>query len=429
MSEGNHRTGVDGDLRWLTVIGIGEDGFDAVPQPALERLKDAEVVYGGARHLAALQAWQRTQSTPLTAQTVPWPSPLTAALDTIATERGRPTCVLASGDPFWFGIGATLARWIPAEEMAVYPAASAYSLAAARMGWPLQTVRCLSVHGRDLARVRQDLAPGRRLLLLSWDGSTPADLAHLLCEDGYGASELTVLEHLGHLDAERIRTAPATEWAGSEAGTPVADLNTIALTCRGAPAIPSTASCAPGRSEDAFEHDGPITKSEVRAATLAYLAPRPGERLWDIGAGSGAVGIEWMRAADGGHALAVESDPERCARIRRNAERFGVPDLTLIEGRAPACLPATGTPDAVFVGGGLTEPGLLEALLDRLAPQGRIVANSVTAEGDARLQEAHQALGGRMVRLSVERAEPLGRMTGWRPLRAVTLWAWSRSDG
>ncbi|MFV8835061.1 precorrin-6y C5,15-methyltransferase (decarboxylating) subunit CbiE [Aquisalimonas sp.] len=394
---------------WLTIIGIGEDGVDGLAPAAREALSGADSLFGGQRHLDLVPAREGQAR-------IAWPSPLSDALPWIRDRRGRPVCVLATGDPFWYGIGATLAHEVPAAEMTVHPVPSAFSLAAARMGWPLQITRCLSAHGRALDRVRPWLQPGARLLVLSWDGTTAAALAELLRTNGFGASTLTVLEHLGGEVEQRVE-ATAAAWSQ----TRTADLNTIAIACESAPdarVLPATA----GRPDALFEHDGQITKREVRAVTLAQLAPRRGETLWDVGAGSGAIGIEWMLVDAHNHAVAVEPDPDRAQRVQANARACGVPDLACVNGRAPEALAGLPRPDAVFVGGGLTTVGLLTACHEALPSGGRLVANSVTVEGDAVLADAVARWGGELTRLAVSRSEPLGGFHGWRPLRPVTIW-------
>ncbi|MFP4615119.1 MAG: precorrin-6y C5,15-methyltransferase (decarboxylating) subunit CbiE [Thiohalorhabdus sp.] len=407
---GNDGSPVRDGQPWLTLVGLGEDGAAGLTPAARAAVERAETVFGGERHLDLVPEVPGQER-------IAWPSPLTDALPWIEARRGRPVCVLASGDPFWHGIGATLARRLPPEEMVAHPAPSAFSLAAARLGWPLQETRCLSLHGRALERVHPRLHDGARLLLLSWDGTTPAALARRLVERGFGASTLTVLERMGGPE-ERRREARATDWGEAA----VADLNTIALTCRADPEARPVAR-APGRPEEAFAHDGQITKREVRAVTLAHLAPGAGELLWDIGAGSGAIGVEWMLADPANRAVAVEPRPERIANIAANARALGVPDLQTVEGKAPEALEGLPGPDAVFIGGGLTTPGLLDRCREALPAGGRLVANSVTVEGDAVLAEARQRLGGQLTRLAVDRAEPLGGFSGWSPLRPVTIWS------
>ncbi len=400
--------------RWLSVVGIGEDGWDGLSPAARALVEGAELLAGGARHLALVP--ERTGQ-----ERLPWPSPLSDAYPALLARRGRRVCVLASGDPSWYGIGATLTRLVPADEMLAVPAPSAFSLAAARMGWPLQDCIPLTVHGRPLELVIPHLQPGARLLILSWDGTTPAKLAALLRARGFGPSRLTALEAMGG-PRERHAASSAEDWAAeswTEEG--VADLNTMAVECAAAPgarALPRT----PGLPDDWFEHDGQITKREIRAVTLSWLAPRRGELLWDIGAGSGSIGVEWMLSDPANRAIAVEHKADRAARIPANAAAFGVPGLELVRGKAPEALSGLPAPDAVFIGGGLTNDGVLDACWSALKPGGRIVANAVTLESEAMLIATHKRLGGQLSQIAVSRAAPIGGFTGWRPLMPVTLW-------
>lgn len=381
-------------MTWLTIVGIGEDGLDGL-SPAVRALVDsAEVLVGGERHLAMAPGGQERH---------PWPTPFAAGRDLLERLRPRRVAVLASGDPMWFGAGATLARWFDPAEVTVAPHPGAFSLAAARLKWPLQEVSCLSAHGRPLAALALHFQPGRRLLVLSEDGATPPALAALLAERGFAASRVTVLERLGG-PAERV--IPITEG-------PFDPLNLVAVEVAGGPGLP----LVPGLPDDAFEHDGQLTKREVRAVTLSSLAPLPGRLLWDVGAGSGSVGIEWMRA--GGRAVAIEDRPDRAARIARNAVRLGVPGLEIIQARAPDGLPWSD-PDAVFVGGGVSVPGVLDACWQALRPGGRLVANAVTTQAEAVLLGFHAAHGGELIRLSVTRLEPTGRFHAWAPAAPVT---------
>jgi precorrin-6Y C5,15-methyltransferase (decarboxylating) len=385
---------------WLTVIGIGEDGRDGLPGAALALIDGAERVIGGARHLALAGRGDRGQA---------WPQPFAAARPLLESWRGRKVVVLASGDPLWFGAAATLARWFDPAEITVLPHVGAFSLAAARLGWPLQECLCLSIHGRPLDAVALHLAPGRRLLILAEDRHSPAAIAGLLADLGYGPSRLTVLERLG---GPRERVHEDVTGAAD-------DLAVIAVACAAAPET-RPLSTVPGLPDEAFLHDGQITKRDIRAATLAALAPLPGALLWDVGAGSGSVAIEWMRA--GGRAAALEPDPVRRDRIARNAARLGVPDLTIRAGAAPADLPLDGVPDAVFVGGGTAAEGVLETCWAALKPGGRLVANAVTAEGEAALLAFHRHHGGEMVRLAVSHLAALGSdgPLAWRPALPVT---------
>ncbi|AWK84864.1 precorrin-6y C5,15-methyltransferase (decarboxylating) subunit CbiE [Azospirillum thermophilum] len=396
--------------RWLSIVGIGEDGWDGLSPAARALVTQAERLIGGARHLSLVpeRPGQQRES---------WPSPLSDAFPALLERRGRPVCVLASGDPSWYGIGATLSRLVAAEEMRVIPAPSAFSLAAARLGWALQETVCLTVHGRPLDLVVPHLQPGARLLILSWDGTTPSRLATLLCRRGFAASRLTVLEAMG---GPRERRSDGTA-AGMAAADRMADLNTIALECvaePGARVLP----LAPGLPDEWFEHDGQITKREMRAVTLSFLAPRRGELLWDVGAGSGSIGIEWMLCDPANRAVAVEHHEERAARILANAAAFGVPGLELARGKAPDALAGLPAPDAVFIGGGLTAAGVLDACWEALKPGGRLVANAVTLETEAVLIEAHWRLGGTLSQIAVSRVGAVGGFRGWRPLMPVTLW-------
>ncbi|MGF7173850.1 precorrin-6y C5,15-methyltransferase (decarboxylating) subunit CbiE [Azospirillum doebereinerae] len=395
--------------RWLSVVGLGEDGWDGLSPAARAVVERAEFLIGGARHLSLIPAIAGQER-------AAWPSPLTDAFPSLLARRGQRVCVLASGDPSWYGIGATLSRIVPATETMLIPAASAFSLAAARLGWPVQETVCLTVHGRPLELVVPHLQPNARLLVLSWDGTTPAKLAALLRARGFGASRLTALEAMGGPRESRTE-ATAESWTAER----IADLNTVAVECIAAPGariLPR----APGQPDDWFEHDGQITKREVRAVTLSFLAPRRGESLWDVGAGSGSIGIEWMLADPANRAVAVEHREDRVARILSNAAAFGVPGLEVARGKAPGALAGRTPPDAVFIGGGVTNEGVLDACWDALKPGGRLVANAVTLESEAVLFDAHKRLGGELSQIAVARAAPVGGFRGWRPLMPVTLW-------
>ena len=373
------------------------------------------MVFGGSRHLALAAPLIRSQ-------TCLWQSPFERSMEAVVARRGSPVVVLASGDPFFFGVGATLARHIGADEMNVIPAPSSFSLAAARLGWPLQDVATISLHGRPLDLIRPHLQPGRKILALTSDENGPAVLADLLSENGFGQSLLTILEALGG-PRERITSQPAA--AFSLAG--ISPLNLCAIDVvagQGARVLP----LATGLNDDLFEHDGQITKREIRAITLSALAPRRGELLWDIGAGSGSVAIEWMLADPAMRAIAIEASPERAARIRRNADSCGVPGLIVVEGEAPEALTGLPEPDAIFIGGGGSDPGVLDGALAALRRGGRLVANAVTTEMEAILLAAHHRHGGSLLRIDIARAAPIGGMTGWRPAMPVTQWAWTKPE-
>jgi precorrin-6Y C5,15-methyltransferase (decarboxylating) len=393
-------------LPWLGVIGIGDDGLGSLGPAAHALLAGAEVLVGGARQLAMV--------TDHPAERLAWRSPLEATLGELEGLRGRPVVVLASGDPMCFGVGELLARHFAAEEMRVLPAPSAISLACARLAWSQQEVEPLSLHGRPAELLNRHLAPGARLIVLSHDGETPNLIAATLAAQGWGPSQLKVLEHLGGA-RERCSEGRAEDWRPQR----FAALNTVAIECRaGADAMPRAR--IPGLPDEAFRSDGMLTRREVRAATLARLLPLPGQCLWDVGAGSGAVAIEWLRATRRGRAVAIERDPARCALVRANAAALGTPELVPVEGTAPGALAGLPAPDAVFVGGGSRAPGLLDACWQALAPGGRLVANVVTVEGERALLEWQARHGGDLVRIEVAHLAPIGGLHAWRPALPVT---------
>ncbi|MBM7509932.1 precorrin-6Y C5,15-methyltransferase (decarboxylating) [Nocardioides salarius] len=398
----------------VVVIGVGDDGWEGLPEPLQRTVLEAEVVLGGDRHLAMLPAG-------VDQLRLAWPSPLREGLPALLWQHdGRRVVALASGDPFVSGIAGTLVGLLGAEAVEVHPAVSSVALARARMRWPAETVEVVTVVGRRPETVVRQLAPGRRLVVLSSDATTPSVLARLLVEHGYAGSTMSVLSHLGGEREARV-DATAEAWhADPPAGVP--DLNLVALELRG----PVVGSWATGLPDDAFEHDGQLTKRDLRAAALSRLAPQPGQLLWDVGAGAGSVGIEWMRAHPTCRAVAVEADGTRAERVSRNAARLGVPGLEVVAGRAPEALVDLPDPHAVFVGGGATAPGLLDLCRERLRPGGRLVAHGVTLESEQLLAAAYAAHGGELTRTSVEHAAPLGSFTGWTPARAVTQWAWTR---
>ena len=405
---------------WLSIVGIGEDGRDGLSLAARTALAQARLVVGGRRHLALAGR--------IEAETMEWPSPLSDAVPTILARRGTPVCVLASGDPFLHGVGALLAAAIPAPEFVCFPAPSSLSLAAARLGWPLQDCRLVSLHGRDLRRVIPHLQPGARLLCLTWDETTPGLLAALLRERGLGRSTLHVLEALGG-PRERIMRTTAAAFAEAPRFGSIDPLNVVALELladAGARMIP----IAPGLPDDWFEHDGQITKREVRAMTLSALRPFRGGHLWDIGAGSGSVAIEWALLDPANRATAIEARADRAARIARNAGSLGVPSLAIMTGRAPDALAGLATPDSIFIGGGLGGQGLGvddDTLLDRawaaLPAGGRLVVNAVTIETQALLIARYAERGGDLTSIAIARADPVGHLHGWRPAMPVTQWA------
>lgn len=396
---------------WLSIIGIGEDGLAGLGTAALASLAGAEVVFGGARHL-------RLAGGGITGVAEAWPSPFSVA--PVLALRGRRVAVLASGDPMWHGAGASLLREIPAHEARVFPHASAASLAAARLGWPLAEVATLSLHGRDIALLRPYLHPGARLILLTSGAEAPAAIAALLAGLGFGESRLTLLEALGGAE-ERQRNARASGFA-LDAPHP---LNTLAVEVVATPEA-TWLPRAPGLPDALFQHDGQLTKREARALALSALRPFPGGLLWDVGAGAGSIGIEWMLAHPACRAIGIEARADRAARAAANAAALGVPGLRLVVGEAPAALTGLPAPDAIFLGGGANDPGVFDAALEALKPGGVFVAHAVTLQTEALLLARHAALGGELLRFNLSRAEAVGSMTGWRPAMPVTQWAWRK---
>ncbi|MCX4388103.1 precorrin-6y C5,15-methyltransferase (decarboxylating) subunit CbiE [Micromonospora peucetia] len=398
----------------VTVVGIGADGWPGLGEAGRQAVETAQVLLGSDRQLDLLPA-------DVSAPRVRWPSPLLPALpDLLDTHAGRRICVLASGEPMWYGIGSHLVRLLGPDRVRVVSHPSSIVLACARMGWPVEQVTVHSTVARDLDRIRRDLAPGRLLLVLSSGADTPAELARTLTAAGYGPSELTVLAALGGT-SERRTGGIAQEWS-AEPGDP---LNVVAVRVVAAPDT-RVLSPMPGLPDDAYDHDGALTKREARAMALSRLAPTRGELLWDVGAGCGSVGIEWLRADPTTSALAIEGRPDRADRIARNARSLGVPQLRIVRGAAPDALAGLPAPDAVFVGGGLTAPGLFAAVWGALRPGGRLVAHAVTLEGERELVDQAARHGGDLTRLSVDRAAPLGAFTGWQPARPLVQWAVTR---
>ena len=391
---------------WLTIVGIGEDGFSGLGKNARRALLSAGNVFGGPRQLDLLPACIR-------AERQAWPSPFSLA--PVLALRGTPVCVLASGDPMWFGVGASLARVVASDEMQVLSAPSSFSLAAARVGWALQDVLTLSVVARPVAALNAHLHSGVRLLVLSNDASSPAAVAALLRERGFGPSRLRVLEHLGG-PAERRVEASADDWSDP----PVAALNLIAIDCL-ADTDTRPLSRSGGLPDSAFRHDGQLTKRDVRAITLARLAPLPGQLLWDVGAGSGSIGIEWMRTYPSCRTLAIEADAGRQQLIEHNRDALGVPGLQLIRGKAPQALEGLERPDAVFIGGGVTREGVLDTCWQQLKPGGRLVANAVTLQSEMLLMSWRERHGGELTRIHIAQAQPLGEFDTWRQALPITL--------
>ncbi|MEL6576048.1 MAG: precorrin-6Y C5,15-methyltransferase (decarboxylating) subunit CbiT [Pseudomonadota bacterium] len=396
---------------WLTIIGMGEDGVPGLSPASRAALEAAEIVTGSARLMALLEA---DGTLARAAERRIWPVPFADGVEPVLAHRGRRVAMLATGNPFWFSAGSSLARHLAPGEWRALPGPSTFALAAARLGWPLETTLCLGLHAAPFERLIPRLAPGLRAILLMRDGAAPGALADWLTGRGFGASRLTVLEALGG-PAERVRETEAARFALDDVRHPVA----VALEAAGdGTALPR----ASGLPDDAFAHDGQITKRPVRALTLSALAPRAGERLWDIGAGSGSIAIEWLLSAAGNTATAIEQRGDRALRIRENAARFGLEGLDIVEGAAPDALENQPEPDAVFIGGGLSQ-GLLQALWARLRAGTRVVANAVTIESEALLAEWHAKAGGTLLRIELAEAGPLGSRRGWQASYPVVQWS------
>ena len=392
---------------WLHIVGIGEDGMDGLLPATRAVVEAAEIIIGGDRHHRLAGA--------ISAQRIAWPSPFDALIERLISLRGRRVVVLATGDPLWFSVGARIGRALDPAEIVYHPQVSAFQLAAARMGWSLPDVETLTVHGRPVEQMIAFIQPDARLLILTTGAETPARIARFLAERGFGASRMTVLAAMGGANEARF-DGIAESW-----DIEVPAFNTMAIECiaaRDAALVPRV----PGLADDLFVHDGTMTKREIRAATLAKLMPMRGALLWDIGTGCGSVAVEWMRAARYARAIGIEPRDDRRAMAAQNALALGTPKLELIAGRVPDALNGLAPPDAVFIGGGLS-PAVFEAAWSALRPLGRLVANAVTLESEAVLIDLHRRHGGQLVKLQVSRAEPVGGLTGWRPLMPVTQWS------
>lgn len=408
----NYELEKDVRQKWLSIVGIGEDGLAGLNGVGRSLLDQADILVGGERHLSMLPSADPREQ-------LRWTAPIEASVSQIMQRRGQAICVLASGDPMCYGIGVTLTRRIPVAEMTIVPAPSAFSLACARLGWALSDIETLSLCGRDLALLNAVLYPGAQLLILSADKLTPATVAQHLTQQGFGASQITVLEGMGGL-RERVTAAIAADWTATD----LADLNTIAITCLPSTPLPLCLSPrCPGLPDMAYHHDGQLTKREVRAMTLTALAPSPGQLLWDVGAGCGSIGIEWMRSDRRCRAIAIEQHPMRLRSIAENAIGLGTPDLKIIAGAAPVALQGLPAPDAIFIGGGLTTPELFETCWQALRPGGRLVANAVTVESEQLLFQWQQQWGGELSRIAIQRAEPVGKFLGWKAMAPVTQWS------
>ena len=405
--------------RWLSIVGIGEDGVDGLSPTARGLIESANVVVGGKRHLALADSIIKQ-----TARRIAWPTPITDGLDEIANERGNRVVVLATGDPFHYGVGTLLAKNFKITEINCIPQASAFALAAAQLGWSLQTTKLISLHGRPLEGLNRHLLPNAKILALTWDATTPSRVADLLTKRGLAKAQLTVLESLGG-PSQRIQACEASAFDLRD----IDDLNTLAIEL---PLVENVsirantfARLASGLPDEAFEHDGQLTRHDIRTMTLAALDPRPGEHLWDVGLGAGSIAIEWLLTDQTMGATGFERDPVRVARALSNAANLGVPELNVITGDAPATLEHVASrdlPDAVFIGGGLTKKGVFESSWSTLRTGGRLVANAVTLESQARLTDLHARHGGELKKIEIATADGVGRMRGWRPAMPVVQW-------
>ncbi|WP_038013015.1 bifunctional cobalt-precorrin-7 (C(5))-methyltransferase/cobalt-precorrin-6B (C(15))-methyltransferase [Terasakiella pusilla] len=387
----------------IHIIGIGEDGLDGVSPVARSLIQSAEILVGGVRHLEMVDS---------PARKISWGVGLSHGIEELKANVDKLVVVLATGEPLWFGIATTLLNHIARDHIHVHPTSGAFSLAAARMGWAIPDCVCMTIHGRALESLNRYIAPNVKILILSRDGKSPREVADLLAKYGYGESKITVFEHMGGEKENRLE-GTATGWTAQ-----TADLNTIALECmasREARRLPLTT----GLKDDLFEHDGQLTKREVRAVTLSTLAPQPGELLWDVGGGCGSIAIEWMRSHPSCRAIAIEQNDKRRSMIAHNGASLGVPTLEIVDGRAPDCLVGLPTPDAIFVGGGIAISGMLETCWNALPTGGRLVANTVTLEAEREMLHFQSNFGGELTRIAISREENVGRMTVMKPMAPV----------
>ncbi len=397
---------------WLSVVGIGEDGWDGLNRESKQAVESAELLYGAARQLDLIPTAGSS------AIRIAWPSPMMPAVEQILTDyRGKKrVTVLASGDPMLHGVGVSLTRQLSPAEFRVIPQVSAFSLACARLGWPMAETTLITLVNRPIEQFLRHLYPDQRLVIFSEDGSTPATVARLLTESGYGSSTMDVFENLGG-SSERNTRELAASWRNEQCGK----LNLIAVLCAPDEGT-KPLSLAPGLPDDTFDTDGQLTKREVRAVTLARLAPLPNQTLWDVGAGTGSIGIEWMRLHPSCSCIAFEAREDRATRIRENAARFGVPNLEVIQGTAPSTFADLSSPEAIFIGGDVSNDDLFDACWAKLSPGGRLVSNAVTLQSEARLIARHQLYGGDLMRMMISRADVIGGSYGWRPMMPITQW-------
>jgi len=394
--------------KWLTIIGMGEDGCEGLSSRARLKLAEAEVIVGSSRLLALLPS--------SSAERHEWPQPFSAVVERIKPLRGKRTVILATGDPMNYGIARKIKEFVPSAEMEIFPHLSAFSLAAARLAWPLPDCDTLTLHGRDASNIEGFIQPNARLLVLTADATTIPEVTHRLVSRGFGESRVSVLENMGG-EREGLTTFEANACPPRQ----FSNLNTLAIHCVASPDA-KIYSRVPGLPDDAFLHDGQITKREVRAATLSALAPAPDQLLWDVGAGCGSIAIEWMRATRGCEAIAFECNAEREKIIAQNAERLGTPRIKVVCGEAPVTFVNQPPPDAVFIGGGLGRPGVFETAWEHLKPGGNIVVNVITVEGELHLYDLQEKHGGDLVRIEVSNLTHIGPLRALKPRMPVLQW-------
>ncbi|MEO9168167.1 MAG: precorrin-6y C5,15-methyltransferase (decarboxylating) subunit CbiE [Aestuariivirga sp.] len=393
---------------WLTIIGMGEDGYAGLSTTAKRAIETAEVIFGSQRLLAMLPKQK--------AEIHLWPQPFAAAYTQVKSFAGRNTVLLATGDPMNFGVARKLFELLPHDEIKVIPHLSAFSLAAAKLGWSIPDCDCLTIHGRPAANLEAFIQPDAKLLVLTQDETSIAEVCRRLIARGFEKSKVTVLESLGG-DKERITNFiadqnPSLNWS---------PFNTLAIHCIASPDA-KVYSRLSGLPDEAFVHDGQLTKREVRAVTLAALAPAPDQLLWDVGAGCGSIAIEWMRGARGCEAVAIEHHEPRCAMIAQNTDQLGTPRLKLIKGQAPAALVGLDRPHAIFIGGGVGDAGVFETCWQALRSGGRMVANVVTIEGEMHLYDLQEKHGGELVRIAISKLESVGKLRALKPKMPITQW-------
>ena len=392
---------------WLHIVGIGEDGLDGLSPATRTVVEAAEIIVGGERHHAL--------SDSLSAERIAWPSPFDAMINTLQNYRGRRVVVLVTGDPLWFSVGARIGRTIPPDQIVYHPQLSAFQLASALMGWSIADVETLTVHGRPVEQMIAFIQPDQRLLILTTGADTPGQIAKFLTERGFGESRMTVLAAMGGENQERF-DGLANSWTHV-----VPAFNTLAVECVAAPDA-ALLPRVPGLEDALFQSDGTMTKQEVRAVTVAKLMPMRRALLWDIGTGCGSVAVEWMRAARYARAIGIEPRADRRALAAANALALGTPKLEILDGEAPEILQGLDAPDAIFIGGGLSE-AVFEVAWSALKPLGRLVVNAVTLESEIIMIGLQKIHGGQLVKLAIQRAEPIGSYRGWRPQMPVTQWS------